>query len=66
MSAQVAHHSARFSSHAAAMPLPQRGATSFPIRPAGLSTAAIWLERLAAWAERQPMHHRMGSYTALL
>ena len=20
-------------------------------------------EALAAWAERQPMHHRMGSYT---
>jgi hypothetical protein len=21
------------------------------------------LERLATWAERQPKHHRMGSYT---
>lgn len=23
-----------------------------------------WLERLAAWAERQPQHHRLGSWTA--
>ena len=21
-----------------------------------------WLERLAIWSERQPMHHRLGSY----
>jgi hypothetical protein len=24
--------------------------------------AAGWLERLAGWAERQPQHHRLGSY----
>jgi hypothetical protein len=30
--------------------------------PAGAVTALGWLERLAAWAERQPVHHRMGSY----
>lgn len=23
------------------------------------------MERLAAWADRQPQHHRMGSWTAL-
>ena len=23
------------------------------------------LERLAAWADRQPQHHRLGSWTAL-
>jgi hypothetical protein len=22
-----------------------------------------WLTRLAAWAERQPQHHRLGSWT---
>lgn len=26
---------------------------------------AGWLERLAAWADRQPVHHRMGSLDAL-
>lgn len=23
---------------------------------------ASWMERLAAWAERQPQHHRVGSW----
>lgn len=27
--------------------------------------AAGWLDRLAAWAERQPTHRRLGSYTPL-
>jgi hypothetical protein len=26
------------------------------------ATAPGWLERLAQWAERQPQHHRLGSY----
>jgi hypothetical protein len=26
--------------------------------------APSWLERLAAWAERQPAHRRLGSWTA--
>jgi hypothetical protein len=26
-------------------------------------SGASWLDRLAAWAERQPMHRRLGSYT---
>lgn len=32
--------------------------------PALPASAAIsqWLERLALWAERQPMHHHLGSY----
>ncbi len=25
-------------------------------------TASGWLDRLARWAERQPPHHRLGSY----
>ncbi|MDZ7652918.1 MAG: hypothetical protein U5L03_10370 [Burkholderiaceae bacterium] len=25
-------------------------------------SAPGWLERLAQWAERQPPHHRLGSY----
>jgi hypothetical protein len=24
---------------------------------------AGWLERLALWSDRQPVHHRLGSYT---
>ena len=66
MSAQVVHHGVRFSSRAVAMPLPQRRPTVAPVRFAGSPTKPTWLERLAAWAERQPMHHRMGSYTELL
>lgn len=39
-------------------------------KPAPLQTSvprsnAGWLDRLAAWAERQPMHRRVGSYTAI-
>jgi hypothetical protein len=38
-------------------------------RPALASAAtpprASWLERLAIWAERQPVHRRLGSWTAL-
>lgn len=34
--------------------LPRVSATSVP--------RASWMERLAAWAERQPVHHRIGSY----
>jgi hypothetical protein len=26
------------------------------------AAAPGWLERLAQWAERQPPHHRLGSY----
>lgn len=34
--------------------LPRVSAASVP--------GANWMERLAAWAERQPVHHRIGSY----
>lgn len=30
--------------------------------PATSLPGASWMERLAAWAEKQPMHHRIGSY----
>ncbi|MDZ4255522.1 MAG: hypothetical protein U1A72_23375 [Sulfuritalea sp.] len=30
--------------------------------PARTTTPASWMERLAAWAERQPVHHRVGSW----
>jgi hypothetical protein len=35
-------------------------------RPARTAAPALpWLARLAAWAERQPQHHRLGSWTRL-
>jgi hypothetical protein len=37
-------------------------ATRAPMAVAGL---AGWMERLAAWAERQPVHHRLGSWEQL-
>jgi hypothetical protein len=62
MNAHVAHVGPSIR-RAAQVSLPQR-------RVPGVSpwsrTSAVrpgWLELLAAWAERQPMHHRMGSYT---
>lgn len=30
--------------------------------PARTAAPASWMERLAAWAERQPVHHRVGSW----
>lgn len=30
----------------------------------GQRASAGWIDRLAAWAERQPQHHRMGSWTS--
>ena len=30
--------------------------------PVVTDTATDWLTRLAAWAERQPQHHRLGSW----
>ncbi len=30
--------------------------------PARSAPQANWLERLAAWAEQQPAHHRVGSW----
>lgn len=31
-------------------------------RCAETAARADWMERLAAWAERQPNHHRLGSW----
>jgi len=32
-----------------------------PRAVAAAAPATPWLERLAGWAERQPLHHRVGS-----
>lgn len=36
-------------------------------RPASRSATSpmSWMERLAAWADRQPQHHRLGNWTAV-
>lgn len=46
-------HLPRFASRPAT---PVRGATTATTPLAG------WLTRLAAWAERQPLHHHAGSW----
>lgn len=33
--------------------------------PRSATFPVSWMERLAAWAERQPQHHRLGSWTAV-
>lgn len=33
--------------------------------PPGAQARAGWMDRLAAWAERQPVHHRVGSWERL-
>lgn len=30
-----------------------------------LTIRNTWIERLALWAERQPAHHRLGSWTVI-
>ncbi len=39
-------------------------AITLPSRPPTWSLDA-WLARLAAWAERQPRHRRLGAWAAL-
>jgi hypothetical protein len=36
-------------------------------RPAlrSATSPVSWMERLAAWADRRPQHHRLGSWTAV-
>ena len=60
MSIHTAHPAFGFGALRQALHRPQRAA---PAAPATAPLAQGWLERLATWAERQPMHHRMGSYT---
>lgn len=70
MATHTAHFGSGFDSLRAATHLPQPARAAAPVAartatlPAGLPAAApapSWMERLATWAEHQPMHHRMGS-----
>ncbi len=62
MTTHIAHHGLRFK--------PLRAPLNFLRHPAPQVSAAAptaaapgWVERLAMWAERQPQHHRLGSWT---
>jgi hypothetical protein len=55
-----AHNGYGFQVLRAALHLPRHSARPASTAPVGMT---FWLERLALWAERQPMHHRLGSYT---
>jgi hypothetical protein len=61
MTTHTANHTLRFETSLVRAAFVQR-----PLAPqrAPAKTAAQpdWLERLAAWAERQPMHHHLGSW----
>ncbi|MBI3156347.1 MAG: hypothetical protein HYZ20_13190 [Burkholderiales bacterium] len=48
---------------AIAMPRMPTRAAQPATRTRGAAARASWLERLAEWAERQPTHRRVGSWT---
>ncbi|MBK7024949.1 MAG: hypothetical protein IPH41_16105 [Sulfuritalea sp.] len=60
MATHTADHG--FSFHLPRLPhLPRRPASRTRITAASAPRAS-WMERLAAWAERQPAHHHAGSW----
>lgn len=62
MHSHAAHHGLNFKPLRDVLHLPRRTRPfTRPAQAAGVAPLG-WLERLALWAERQPMHHRMGSY----
>ncbi len=63
MNAHTSHFGLSFSALRGALHLPQVAALRAPPRPVPSSARPGWMARLAAWSERQPMHHRLGSYT---
>ena len=56
MNTRTADRGLHFNTPRAALDLQQRRASPAP------ATRTDWMERLAAWAERQPNHHRLGSW----
>jgi hypothetical protein len=63
MNAHTTHFGLSFSALRGALNLPQIPAPRALAEPAASLARPSWLARLATWAERQPMHHRLGSYT---
>ena len=63
MNAHTTHIGLSFSALRGALNLPQIPVPRALPEPAASLARPSWLARLATWAERQPMHHRLGSYT---
>ncbi len=62
MHSHAAHHGLSFNTLRAALHLPRRALPFTGAPQVACAPPLGWLERLALWAERQPVHHRMGSY----
>lgn len=52
--------------HGLILPVPRAARRVAAVRQAPAARPASWIERLAAWAERQPVHHRVGSWERFL
>lgn len=65
MIAHIAHEGYALTGLRAALHVPRRPVSWISISSATRTAQLGWMERLAIWAERQPMHHRLGSYTQL-
>lgn len=64
MNSHAIHHGLSFDALRAALHLPHQ--LPLPaMQRAEFFAPPGWMERLAVWAERQPEHHRMGSYSRL-
>jgi len=61
MTTRTADHGFHFKALRAAFGLVRHPATQDSAR-AKAASLEDWMERLAAWAERQPNHHRLGSW----
>lgn len=66
MTTDIAHRGSGFDALRGTLQLlPQRMPRAVAMAPAGRFSQPGWIERLAKWAERQPVHHRLGSYVQL-
>jgi hypothetical protein len=61
MTTHTANHGFHFKTLRAGLWVMHRPTTQ-DLRCAETAARADWIERLAAWAERQPNHHRLGSW----
>jgi formate-dependent nitrite reductase cytochrome c552 subunit len=59
MTTRTADHGLHFHAPRAALDILQRRQSPAP------ACRTDWMARLAAWAERQPRHHRLGRWTLM-
>ena len=62
MSTHAAHYGFSFNTLRGVLHLPRVPTSRATPKPVPSAARLSWMARLANWAERQPMHHRMGSY----